>query len=801
MNHLQKLGLGLSWILVVSPAFGGPFQDAATAPLVVDAGRGERVAVGSLRALNVGPLHESFLSPRKDREPQRIEKSPPPDVIERPALDPPNSKAVWIEGYWEWNPGRKDFVWVTGSWRVPPPGRFWVNGFWKRDDKGWYRVSGFWSDRKTDRVNYRKTGPPAARPDDDPGEPPASATSDCFYVPGQYYPDGDGVVWKKGFWTNTQPGWSWVPASWIRQPEGWLFQEGFWDRTLEDRGTLFAPAEITQGENGTADLSYQPYTTVSPEMYGQLYGAFGRSNSYYDGYPGVSYDDDGRFYGYANYGNLDGYYGYLDYPFYGNGYPYYAAPLTYAAYGGGFGWGFPGWGWGGLGWGSPGWGGLGWAFPGWGWGGGGLGWGGLGWGGLGWGFPGWGWSGLGWGSPGWGWGGLGLGGFGSPILGLNGFGLGGFGFPFFGLGGFGFGGFGSPLLGLNGFLLGSNFNQFGNRFPFQNSGRGHMVNGPNNPMGPKGGRTGGNVAQTGNVNRGAVAGNAGLPSRGFMRSAGLTARQGVKPPPSSRPFANLASQNAVAANHASPALQHGSMRPAAGRQTAGAAASMGTWNHAFNGVTRSPAIQHTTARPAFNSNTAAMTGGRGAIAAPGVGQGMSHQSAAGGFSSQMRGAGAAAVAAPPAFAGQAHASTPGFANPGATGRNFGSAGISPYASGFTPQAHSFAAPSYGAMRGGAMNSGGSPGGGFSSGLGSGYSGGGFSGNGLSSGGGFSGGGMRSAGGFSGSGVSGGGGFTGSGFSGGGFSGGGMRGGGFSGGGFSGGGMHGGGGFSGGGGHR
>ena len=130
---------------------------------------------------------------------------------------------------------------MTGTWRVPPPGRFWVNGYWKRDDQGWYRVPGFWSERKTDRLDYRKNGPPQDRPDDEPGEPPAA---DCFYIPGQYYPDGDGVVWKKGFWTKVQPGWSWVPAQWVRQPDGWVFQDGYWDRTLEDRGTLFAPAEV-----------------------------------------------------------------------------------------------------------------------------------------------------------------------------------------------------------------------------------------------------------------------------------------------------------------------------------------------------------------------------------------------------------------------------------------------------------------------------------------------------------------------------------------------------------------------------
>ena len=170
-----------------------------------------------------------------------MEKAPPAPVDEKPAVDPPSDKAQWIEGYWEWDAGRNDYLWVTGTWRVAPPGRFWVNGYWKRDDRGWFRVPGFWSDRKTDRLDYRKDGPPQERPDDEPGESPGD---DCFYIPGQYYPDGDGVVWKKGFWAKVQTGWSWVPAQWIRQPDGWVFQDGYWDRTLEDRGTLFAPAEV-----------------------------------------------------------------------------------------------------------------------------------------------------------------------------------------------------------------------------------------------------------------------------------------------------------------------------------------------------------------------------------------------------------------------------------------------------------------------------------------------------------------------------------------------------------------------------
>ena len=195
---------------------------------------------GLVRPTTEGPLHEAFLSPAKDGDPVYADKAPPSPLNERPGVDPPSESAVWIPGYWEWNPGSKDYVWATGTYRNPPPGRFWVNGYWKRDDKGWYRVPGFWSDRQTDRIDWKKNGPPAEHPEE---IVPTSPGTEQFYIPGHYAPDGDGVAWKKGYWAKAQPGWSWVPAQWVHQPEGWNFQEGYWDRTLEDRGTLFAPAE------------------------------------------------------------------------------------------------------------------------------------------------------------------------------------------------------------------------------------------------------------------------------------------------------------------------------------------------------------------------------------------------------------------------------------------------------------------------------------------------------------------------------------------------------------------------------
>ena len=77
-----------------------------------------------------------------------------------------------------------------------------------------------------------RDGPPAERPKDEPGPPPGP---NLFYVPGEYYPDGDGVTWRTGYWAKEQPGWSWVSAQWLRLSDGWTFREGRWVRTRDPR--------------------------------------------------------------------------------------------------------------------------------------------------------------------------------------------------------------------------------------------------------------------------------------------------------------------------------------------------------------------------------------------------------------------------------------------------------------------------------------------------------------------------------------------------------------------------------------
>jgi len=115
-------------------------------------------------ATSVAPIFHEALTPNENpnpnvagRDPSRVDRSPPAPITERPGGSPTSPEARWIEGYWDWDPGRNDYVWVAGLWRVPPPGTFWVNGYWRRDDRGWYRVPGFWSAR-------RETTAPAAGP-------------------------------------------------------------------------------------------------------------------------------------------------------------------------------------------------------------------------------------------------------------------------------------------------------------------------------------------------------------------------------------------------------------------------------------------------------------------------------------------------------------------------------------------------------------------------------------------------------------------------------------------------------------
>jgi hypothetical protein len=222
------------------------------------------------------PPHEALQSSAATRNPEHFDKAPPAIIAERPGAVPPSPDARWVEGYWDWDKSRRDFAWVTGTWLVPPPGKFWVNGYWRRDATGWFHVPGFWSggspvqkDRQAQEPprDGRRGGLPLTRPEEPIGMAPGP---DFFYIPGEYVPGPGGVVWRPGFWSRSQPGWEWIPARWDRWATGWVFREGFWSRTPNPLSPLPGVAPSTYGatlvSTPTGIGSPAPATTPNPVM-------------------------------------------------------------------------------------------------------------------------------------------------------------------------------------------------------------------------------------------------------------------------------------------------------------------------------------------------------------------------------------------------------------------------------------------------------------------------------------------------------------------------------------------------------
>ncbi|MGC8643490.1 MAG: hypothetical protein ACP5XB_26840, partial [Isosphaeraceae bacterium] len=102
---------------------------------------------GNEQVLTRGPIHEAFAAPvvHDPKSGPVVPKEPPAPVEEMPPDRKPAGQNVqWIPGYWSWDQERNDFLWISGVWREPPPGRQWVPGYWHQVDGGFQWVSGDW---------------------------------------------------------------------------------------------------------------------------------------------------------------------------------------------------------------------------------------------------------------------------------------------------------------------------------------------------------------------------------------------------------------------------------------------------------------------------------------------------------------------------------------------------------------------------------------------------------------------------------------------------------------------------------
>jgi hypothetical protein len=236
-----------------------------------------------------GPIHEAYAEPAAEKPiPGKIlTKQPPPTIEEVPPDQRPDGEnVVWLPGYWSWDDDRNDYIWVSGIWRMTPPGRAWVPGTWTAAAGGWQWTPGFWSVGQLNNLQYLPQPPAplnavASTPAPNPGS---------TFVPGVWVYRETRYVWRPGYWVNYRPGWVWVPAHYVWTPAGWVFVEGYWDFELERRGLLFAPVYFSRPFWTVRTWAYHPRFCIHTDfLFGALFVRTGYSHYYFGDYFAAGY--------------------------------------------------------------------------------------------------------------------------------------------------------------------------------------------------------------------------------------------------------------------------------------------------------------------------------------------------------------------------------------------------------------------------------------------------------------------------------------------------------------------------------
>jgi hypothetical protein len=286
------------------------FAPAADVPAAGDNG---------VTVLARGPVHEAFAQPSaRNPEPTPVIPKRPPDPIpeEPPDQKPQGENVQWMPGYWAWDAERKDYLWVSGVWRIPPPDRTWMPGYWGQVDGGWQWVPGYWGAANQEAPQFLPAPPLSV--EEGPSGPAPNDTS--IYVPGSWIYRTTGYAWRPGFWSAGHADWVWNAGYYTWTPAGVVYVNGYWDYALAQRGMLFAPVAFNQplwtnpgwvyrpsyviGVNGLlGSLFIQPgaYSYYFGNYYSPLYASLGFSPWY--SYGRRNWDPLFTYYRWTNRGN------------------------------------------------------------------------------------------------------------------------------------------------------------------------------------------------------------------------------------------------------------------------------------------------------------------------------------------------------------------------------------------------------------------------------------------------------------------------------------------------------------------
>ena len=244
-----------------------------------------------IEVLAKGPVHEAFAATAEGPTASPVVAKQPPDPIEElpPDQKPEGDNVQWLPGYWSWDEENTRFIWISGFWRQPPPGRVWVPGSWREARGGFQWVSGFWQPVVAQQPQQVQQQPeveylpePPVTIEVGPTVPAPNATS--FYIPGSWVWRNK-YVWRPGVWVGYRSNWVWAPARFQWTPAGYVFIDGYWDYPLATRGVLFAPIAFSRPVYVQPAFIYTPVYVVSePCMVGALFVRRGHGNYYFGDY-------------------------------------------------------------------------------------------------------------------------------------------------------------------------------------------------------------------------------------------------------------------------------------------------------------------------------------------------------------------------------------------------------------------------------------------------------------------------------------------------------------------------------------
>lgn len=153
--------------------------------------------VPGAQVLTRGPVHEAFAGiVTFNPVPGVVVTKAPPGIIEElpPEERPEGDHVTWIPGYWAWDDERRDFLWISGTWRALPPGREWMAGYWGQTPQGYQWTSGFWADAAVQETTYLPAPPVTV----EAGPNIAAPSAEYGWTPGSWIWYQGHYAWRPG---------------------------------------------------------------------------------------------------------------------------------------------------------------------------------------------------------------------------------------------------------------------------------------------------------------------------------------------------------------------------------------------------------------------------------------------------------------------------------------------------------------------------------------------------------------------------------------------------------------------------